>query len=1447
MAPPQALAAASNGTIGADSKGSVYYVEGSQLIRQTPDGVKHPIDSAASQATSGIAVDSAGNVYAFDNVSANVYRYTPGGQKSLFLSQSPASGPVFDSADNLYMPDWINDRLVKRTPAGVTTVLISGMGQVTQAAIDGSDIVYVADAHNSVVLRVAPTGEVTTAFSGLQCTGLASTKAGVLYCYDPFRGLFRIAQDGARAQIYAVIGGGDGMLAMDADENLYVARANQQAIMKITPGAANLGAVNVCGSGQTPAPCSQSVTLTYAVTASGTLGATKALTGGASNLDYTVSGNTCTGAVAAGSTCSVTVTYTPRAPGMQRGALEIADAAGNVISSTALAGVGMAPQIAFGPGSSSTFAAQIVANAMATDASGNVFVAAADGSLLKISSSGVRTTLLPSGITASGMALDGSGNLYVPTVASILRITPGGAQSAVVTGLVQPVAVAVNEAGVLYAVDAASNSVIRIAPNGNRTTVATGLLSPSGIAVDQAGNAIVADTFNNRVLRISAAGVQTTIGSGFLAPHHVAVDASGAIFVADSQKLVRISTDGVQTSWIQSAALHAMALDRSGALFVSQDSSILKYQRTTPAELRFPDTPYNTLSSTILSIPFDNIGNQPLTLSNLTVGTHFTQLPGPGSPADCAIGTVLDAGRSCNLTVGFRPANVGQISSVAPVVSNSLNNPSALIAVPLSGRGLISPQTITFNPIADQILGASVTLSATSDSGLVVSFASTTSAVCSVNGSSATTLSTGTCTVQATQPGNTQYSAATPVSRSFTVNAKPQVITFNAIADQIVGASVTLSATSDSGLAVSFASTTPAVCSVSGSTATTLSTGTCTIQATQAGNGSYSAAAPVSQSFAVNAKSQTITFGAIPAQSVGGTVALSATADSGLPVSFASTTPAVCSVSGTTASLIATGTCTIQATQAGNGSYSAAAPVSQSFAVNANSQTITFGAIADQIVGASVTLSATSDSGLVVSFASTTPAVCSVSGSTAATLATGTCTIQATQPGNAQYSAATPVSRSFAVNANSQTITFGAIAAQSVGGSVALSATATSGLPVSFTSTTPAVCTVSGTTASLIATGACTIQATQAGNGSYSAAAPVSQSFAVNANSQTITFGAIAAQTVGGTVALSATATSGLPVSFASTTPAVCTVSGTTASLIATGACTIQATQAGNGSYSAAAPVSQSFAVNARLQTISFGAIAAQTVGGNVALSATATSGLPVSFASTTPAVCTVSGATASLIAAGACTIQATQAGNGSYSAAAPVSQNFAVNTRSQTISFGAIPSQSVGGTVALSASATSGLPVSFASTTPAVCSVSGTTASLIAAGACAIRATQAGNGSYSAAAPVSQSFAVTAATSFTITPVLGTTTVKRGVVAAFLLRLNSVNGFHGDVRLSCSGGPAGSYCANLPQTVRLDGTAYALSGVLFPASTPNGSYTITFEGVSGTQRVTARATFTVK
>jgi hypothetical protein len=169
---------------------------------------------------------------------------------------------------------------------------------------------------------------------------------------------------------------------------------------------------------------------------------------------------------------------------------------------------------------------------------------------------------------------------------------------------------------------------------------------------------------------------------------------------------------------------------------------------------------------------------------------------------------------------------------------------------------------------------------------------------------------------------------------------------------------------------------------------------------------------------------QTITFNPLPDKLVSDPpFAISATASSGLPVSFASLTATICTVSGNSVTLITTGTCTIQAGQAGNGNFNPAPPVAQSFAVKSSQksdQTITFGKPADRALGdLPFALSATASSGLPVAFTGNTPGVCTVNGNSVTLLAVGVCSITATQEGNALINPATPVTQSFAVTAQS--------------------------------------------------------------------------------------------------------------------------------------------------------------------------------------------------------------------------------------------------------------------------------------------------------------------------------------------------------------------------------------------------------------------------------------------
>jgi FG-GAP-like repeat len=112
---------------------------------------------------------------------------------------------------------------------------------------------------------------------------------------------------------------------------------------------------------------------------------------------------------------------------------------------------------------------------------------------------------------------------------------------------------------------------------------------------------------------------------------------------------------------------------------------------------------------------------------------------------------------------------------------------------------------------------------------------------------------------------------------------------------------------------------------------------------------------------------------------------------------------------------LALGTCSITASQSGNAIYVAAAVVTQSFTVIQASQTITFDTVPNQILGVSpFVLAAEASSHMPVGFVSTTSAVCKNSSNLVMLLSAGTCSITATQPGNANYAAAS-ATRSFAV------------------------------------------------------------------------------------------------------------------------------------------------------------------------------------------------------------------------------------------------------------------------------------------------------------------------------------------------------------------------------------------------------------------------------------------------
>jgi RHS repeat-associated protein len=526
--------------------------------------------------------------------------------------------------------------------------------------------------------------------------------------------------------------------------------------------------------------------------------------------------------------------------------------------------------------------------------------------------------------------------------------------------------------------------------------------------------------------------------------------------------------------------------------FESDNHSVIFNGNTVTIPTTYVPVETLTLGSQVASPVFTPAGGTPLNLgiSSTTPGASINYTTSGTAPTPTT-GTVCST--PCTIQVSAAETikaiayETGMTNS--PVTSVTYTIPTLTVA------SLSNPSTY----------GSSVTFTATissGPSGMVTFYDSGTSiGTGTISGATATfttsTLAVGAHTITAGWVGNASYGSVLSSAITQTVNQEAQTISFSTIASQVVGTPLTLSATATSGLAVSFTSTTTGICTVSGTTATFIASGTCTIDANQTGNNTYAAATMVPQSFTVNGEPQTISFSTIAAQTVGTPLTLSATANSSLVVAFTSTTQSICTVSGTTATFIASGTCTIDANQTGNSTFAAATMVPQTFQVNGETQTISFSTIATQIVGTPLTLSATASSSLTVAFTSTTTGICTVSGTTATFITSGTCTIDANQAGNTIYAAATMVPQSFQVNDEAQTISFPSVASQTVGTPLALSATASSSLTVTFTSTTQSICTVSGTTATFITIGTCTIDANQAGNSTYAAATMVPQSFQV--------------------------------------------------------------------------------------------------------------------------------------------------------------------------------------------------------------------------------------------------------------------------------------------------------------------------------------------------------------
>ena len=158
-------------------------------------------------------------------------------------------------------------------------------------------------------------------------------------------------------------------------------------------------------------------------------------------------------------------------------------------------------------------------------------------------------------------------------------------------------------------------------------------------------------------------------------------------------------------------------------------------------------------------------------------------------------------------------------------------------------------------------------------------------------------------------------------------------------------------------------------------------------------------------------------------------------------------------------------------------------------------QVITWNPELNHIAGTTYSLNGSSSSELAVSYASSNTSIATISGTTISFITSGSVIITASQAGNDVIYAAPEVQKTFVVT-GSQLITWNPTLNQVVGTPYTVNASAPGGT-VTYTSSNTSIATISGTTVSFIAPGSVAITASQSGDETYDPAADVPYTFTV--------------------------------------------------------------------------------------------------------------------------------------------------------------------------------------------------------------------------------------------------------------------------------------------------------------------------------------------------------------
>ncbi|HVF71323.1 MAG TPA: NHL repeat-containing protein [Chthoniobacterales bacterium] len=183
---------------------------------------------------------AAGDLFEADFSSGIIYRFTPGGTRTVYASGfNGPEGLAFDTSGNLFLSETGTGIIYKFGTDGTQTIFASGLNGPASLVFDSAGNLFDADFFGGVIYKFAPNGSRTTFATGLNGpANLAFNSAGDLFEADFQTGtIFRFTPGGTKTIFASNVGRPHG-LAFDSNGNLFVADFQGGTILRFTPAGA---------------------------------------------------------------------------------------------------------------------------------------------------------------------------------------------------------------------------------------------------------------------------------------------------------------------------------------------------------------------------------------------------------------------------------------------------------------------------------------------------------------------------------------------------------------------------------------------------------------------------------------------------------------------------------------------------------------------------------------------------------------------------------------------------------------------------------------------------------------------------------------------------------------------------------------------------------------------------------------------------------------------------------------------------------------------------------------------------------------------------------------------------------------------------------------------------------------------------------------------------------